>query len=177
MRAPQGHEGGPLHRRRDHAGLCAQEGGPAQWHGDRPTSSGIPCHPTCNERRGGTGWGSHSHRLPHSPRCPSRVQEGGGHRGGGASQSPRRASRRCWDHVRPSCEEGPPSHMGAMLPPLDPTRPPLMWRLRVQEGEGILFPRPPPLRRGIGRGREALHGGGPHTKGVSRYNRSWLDST
>ena len=137
--APQAHEGGPLHRHRDHAGLCVQEGGPAQWCGDCPTSSRIPCHPHLQPEGGGIGWGSHSCRLPHCPSCPSCMREGGGHREGGASQSPRRVSQCCWDHVWPSCEEGPPSHMGAMPLPLDPAWPPLMCRLHVQEGEGVLF--------------------------------------
>ena len=71
--------------------------------------------------------------------------------------------------LTPACHthscEGLPGHMGATPPPLDPAPPPLACRLRVQEGEGVLFPRPPPLREGIGWGRGALHGGGPHAKG------------
>ena len=89
-----------------------------------------------------TGGGGHRMGFPLPQAAPVACEKEGGT---GEVGPPRRVSRRCWDDVRGS----PPGHMGATPPP---------W-----------IPRGPLSRVAFvckrGRGREALHGGGPHAKG------------
>ena len=137
-------------------GLCTQEGGPAQLRGDRPTGSGIPCHPHLQPEEGGTGWGSHSRRLPRCLRCPSRVREGEGHRGGGASQPPRRVPWRCWDYVRLLCEGARPVTWGLRRHLWIPRGPLSHVAFVCKRGRGSCSRDPLP-------GAGALGGGGRHS--------------